>query len=169
MLELGSPRWRELHHAYGPADDIPALLAQLSDLPKSENESEPWFSIWSALAHQGDVYPASFAAVPHVVSALENDPVNADQAYLQFPTWVEICRANNSTPVPDDLIGAYQQALAKLPSIVAARSVRPWDDSETQVALAAIAAAKGNVAVAEAALELTPETAQKFMSWFWDQ
>jgi hypothetical protein len=58
MLSLDSPRWADLTHAYGVASDIPELLRQLHSLPDSSGESEPWFNLWSALAHQGDVYPA---------------------------------------------------------------------------------------------------------------
>jgi len=70
MLSLADSRWSELRHAYGSASDIPALLEQLVGLPSSEGNQEPWFSLWSALAHQEDVYSASFAAVPHVIEAL---------------------------------------------------------------------------------------------------
>ena len=55
MLSLESPEWANLHHAYGPASDIPRLLRQLDTLPLASGNAEPWFSIWSALAHQGDV------------------------------------------------------------------------------------------------------------------
>jgi len=67
MLSLESPRWSELTHAYGCASDIPALLRQLMAVSDANADEEPWFTLWSALAHQGDVYSASFAAVPHVV------------------------------------------------------------------------------------------------------
>jgi len=70
MLDLDDPRWSDLTHAYGKASDIPDLLRQLDKLPLATGDAEPWFSLWSALAHQGDVYPASFAAVPHVVAML---------------------------------------------------------------------------------------------------
>jgi hypothetical protein len=100
VLSLDSDRWAELQHAYGSAADIPALLVELRRLPGSGGEAEPWFTIWSALAHQGDVYSASFAAVPHVIAALAIDPPNADSAYFQFPAWVEICRVRNSAAVP---------------------------------------------------------------------
>jgi hypothetical protein len=70
MLSLDSPHWRELQHAYGSAADIPPLLRALESLPPSAGREEPWFTLWSALAHQGDVYSASFAAVPHVIRAL---------------------------------------------------------------------------------------------------
>lgn len=52
--------WSQLTHAYGPADDIPALLDQLASDPTSER----WTDLWSALCHQGSVYSASFAALP---------------------------------------------------------------------------------------------------------
>src|SRR5690348_14783407 len=92
MLNLDSSRWADLQHAYGAASDTPDLLRQLQSLPDSVGESQPWFSLWSSLAHQGDVYPASFAAVPHVVDALATRPESAPAVFFQFPAWVEICR-----------------------------------------------------------------------------
>ena len=169
MLDLESPRWSELQHAYGGAGDIPALLRQLVSTPSSSNDSEPWFSLWSALAHQGDVYSASFAAVPHVVRALAASPITADHSYFQFPAWVEICREKTGTEIPSDLRQAYEEALAELPRLVASASVRAWEPGFLACTLAAIAAAKGQPAMAEAALELTPEVAQQFMSWLSEQ
>lgn len=67
MLNLDSPKWSELDHAYGKASDIPDLLRQLETIPNPDDNSEPWLSLWSSLAHQGDIYSASFAAVPHIV------------------------------------------------------------------------------------------------------
>ncbi|MCK9193245.1 MAG: hypothetical protein M0P19_05155 [Nevskia sp.] len=166
MLSLDSPRWSELRHAYGKASDIPALLRLLGTLPESKEEEEPWFSLWSALAHQGDVYSASFAAVPHVVAALATNPSQACSTYFQFPAWVEICRKQKGVAVPSDLQSAYAQALSKLPALVAAASFREWDAGFLACALSAIAAAKGYASVAEAALELTPEVATDFMEWF---
>jgi hypothetical protein len=166
MLSLESPRWSELKHAYGSAGDIPALLAQLQHLPSSGNDSEPWFTLWSALAHQGDVYSASFAAVPHIVHALALAPAKADHTYFQFPAWVEICRAKNRTEIPQDLQAAYATSLAQLPSLVAAASAGAWEPGFLTCALAAVAAAKGQPVVAEAALELTPEVAEEFLAWY---
>jgi hypothetical protein len=100
MLSLDSPRWSTLQHAYGAASDIPALLRQLPDFPPSEGTKEPWFTIWSSLAHQGDVYTASFAAVPHIVAGLATNPTRASGTYFQFPAWVEICRHRNGVEVP---------------------------------------------------------------------
>jgi hypothetical protein len=169
MLPLDSPRWAELGHAYGYASDVPALLRRLLESPPPGGDSEVWDQLWSALAHQGDVYSASFAAVPHVVGALAHDPIGADATYLQFPAWVEICRQHGDEEIPDDLAEAYFDALAELPQLVAAASHREWDGDFVAVALAAVAVTKGHVAVAEAALELTPEVAAEFMGWFREQ
>lgn len=169
MLSLDDPRWSELPHAYGCAADIPALLRQLADIPSSENDKEPWFSLWSTLAHQGDVHAASFAAVPHVIAFLASAPLRADSSYFQFPAWVEICRAKKGLAVPEDLALAYFESLSRLPALVAAASSRQWDEGFLRCALSAVAAAKGEPAVAEAILELSPEVAGEFMEWFYER
>lgn len=169
MLSLDSQCWLELETAYGKAQKIPTLLAQLENLPKAVGEQEPWFSLWSALAHQGDVYSASFAAVPHVVAALARDPIQADSTYFQFPAWVEICRHKQEVEVPSDLKAAYLESLSILPKLVAAASARAWDAEFLQCALSAIAVAKGYSTIAEATLELSPDVAEEFIDWLSDR
>lgn len=168
-LALDSPRWSELEHAYGRASDIPDLLRQLVSLPSSADNQEPWFSLWSALAHQNDVYSASFAAVPHVVKALTTSPSTADFTYFQFPAVVEAWRQQNDVAIPDDLRADYFAALAALPSLVAQAAEREWDEGFLVCALSAVAAAKGFGNVAEAVLEMTPEVADEFMEWFFSR
>jgi len=171
MLALSDPRWNTLNDAYGRATAIPGLLAQLAHQPADDGDAEPWYSLWSALAHQGDVYPASFAAVPHVVEALAAAPETASEVYFHFPAWVEICRHRNDVPVPGDLETAdletaYRAALARLPDLVAQAGSKPWDAGFTACALAAVAAAKGQHLLAEALLELTSsDTASEFLGW----
>jgi hypothetical protein len=117
------------------ASDIPLLLRQLETMPPFNGEEEPWFSIWSSLAHQGDVYPASFAAVPHVVRILAKAPNQADFSYFQFPAWVEICRQKKSVMIPRELETDYFSALKQLPSLVAAAADREWDEAFLSSAL----------------------------------
>jgi hypothetical protein len=169
LLSLESNRWSELQHAYGDASNIPALLSQLINLPSSNGDEEPWFSLWSALAHQGDVYDASFAAVPHVIHAAASNPLKADAVYFQFPAWVEICRKKNGLELPRELSEAYLEALSRLPSLVAQAAAREWDADFLQCALSAISAAKGQTVIAEAALELSPDIAEEFMEWFYER
>src|ERR1700712_5222894 len=131
MLGLESPRWSELTHAYGSASDIPELLRQLAAFPSSQDNAEPWFSLWSALAHQGDVYPASFAAVPHVIAALASSPNTASEAYFHFPAWVEICRHKNAVEISDDLKVAYFDALQRIPGLLVNAASKPWSAAFT--------------------------------------
>lgn len=166
MLSLKSEKWSELQHAYGSATDIPALLQKLQDLPVSDDDAEPWFTLWSALAHQGDVYSASFAAVPHVIDCLATSPAQADAAFLQFPAWVEICRAKNNIEVPPDLQIAYAESLARLPALAVQALHGQLDPGRLACALSAIAAANGQHAMAEAALEISsPQIAEEFLEW----
>ena len=169
MLNLDSPRWSELQHAYGSASDTPSLLRHLCNLPDSGGQNQPWFDLWSSLAHQGDVYSASFAAVPHVVHAIASDPTKVDFGYFHFPAWIETCRLKNGVAIPDDLSAAYFAALKELPSLVAAAAARDWDGNFLACAMAALAASKGFGTVAEAALELDPETAEAFMEWHYNR
>ncbi|MGZ4981228.1 MAG: hypothetical protein ACXWE4_07895 [Methylobacter sp.] len=48
-------------------------------------------------------------------------------------------------------------------------AIREWETEFLPCALSAIAAAKGQTAVAEAVLELTPEVAEEFMEWFFER
>jgi hypothetical protein len=53
--------WQNLHHAYGTAEDVPALLRALANPDLQEEAlSELFGNIW----HQGTVYEASSHAVP---------------------------------------------------------------------------------------------------------
>jgi hypothetical protein len=164
MLSLDSADWSSLKHAYGDASDVPAMLRQLASLPDSFGQSEPWFSIWSALAHQGDVYSGSFAAVPHVIAALATAPNRASFVYFQFPTWVEICRQRHKMEVPEQLRVAYFDAIGTLPNLVcAAAKERDWDADFHRSALSAMAIAKGSALMAEAIMELDEATATELL------
>ena len=165
MLSLDSPEWANLEHAYGRASDIPELLRRL----EGEGSSEPWFSIWSALAHQGDVYSASFAAVPHVIRVLATAPAKASGSYFQFPSWVEICRQRHGLTVPGHLAADYFQALKMLAGLVCAAAVNEWDDEFLALAMSALAVSKGFASVAEAVQELNGEIAGEFLQWFKDR
>ncbi len=57
--------WSTLKHAYGNAEDVPALLTRLCPDP----DASVWEELWSRLCHQGSVYSASFAALPALADA----------------------------------------------------------------------------------------------------
>lgn len=170
MLELSSPHWAELRDAYGSAVRIPDLLRQLSTLPSDNGDSEPWFSLWSALAHQGDVYSGSFAAVPHVIEAIASSPGRVTEVYFHFPAWIEICRKKNGVDVPDELEAAYFGSLKRIPALVANASEKPWSAAFTSCVLSAIAAAKAQHELAEALLEFaSPDLVVEFLERSYDR
>jgi len=82
---------------------------------------------------------------------------------------VEVCRQRKAVSIPEDLRTGYFSALAQLPALVAAAANREWDSEFLCCALSAIAAAKGSGRVAEAILELSPEVAQRFLRWFFEE
>lgn len=114
----------------------------------------------------GEVYSATFAAVPHVVDVLATDPIKANEAFFHFPAWVEICRAKRGAPIPPDLATAYFDSLKRLPALVAEAAAERNDAGFATCALAAVAAAMRQHAMAEAILEMsTPELAREVLGW----
>jgi len=105
------------------------------------------------LAHQGDVYSASFAAVPHIVRVLATASAAASFVYLQFPAWVEICRQRHKLADPGGLTSDYFEALKMVAGLVCAASVRQWDSDFLKCALSVIAVSKGFALIAESLQE----------------
>ena len=166
MLPLDSPRWSELEHAYGVASDIPDLLRLLSQFPaESSYKSEPWFSLWSSLYHQGDIYSASFAAVPHVIEALAADPARASLSYFLLPASIEVQRVSSGAAIPPELEAAYYAALGRIPKLFLAASRPSWRQDLCTAALAAMAAATGNHQVAKLLLETEPDAIDEVVHW----
>ena len=157
MLSLDDPRWRELRHAYGDAGDVPALLRSLalSTEPKAGHRTEPWFTLWSSLCHQGDVYTASYVAVPHIVQIASEAKEPVDFSFFELPTAIEVARRNGRGPdVPEAYADDYHRAIAQLVENVSLHRNEAWDESMLLSAAAAQAVAKGHVDVAEALLNL---------------
>lgn len=156
MLELDDSRWSELTHAYGAASDIPALLRALAKAPKQQGANcEPWLTLWSSLYHQGDVYTASYAAIPHVVEIALSQANAIDFSFWLLPASVEVARANGRGPdAPDFLLSAYDAAIARLPECILAHRGESWSQDMTIAAMAALAVSKNHHALAEAIMNL---------------
>lgn len=145
MLDLDSPRWHELDHAYGKASDIPALLRQLEANPDVQGDSKPWESLWSSLCHQTTVYPASYAAVPHLVriASLAQDPPAVD--YFCLPAMIERGRDVPGTPqFPADLVDAYFDAIKHLPLLIPRLATAEWDEPTARYIAACLVGLKGH-------------------------
>jgi hypothetical protein len=159
MLALDSPRWGELTHAYGEASDIPALLRDLKDAPPpADSQSEPWFSLWSALCHQYDVYTASYAAIPHVVSLAADKPRGERLEHVNFIASVEAFRhRGNAPPIPVDLEGSYVASIGQAASLIRDCLESDWGEDEYKVLLGALAVVRGQYKLGAAIFELEEE------------
>ena len=167
MLSLDDPRWADLSHAYGPAADIPQMLRHLavSTGPKSDYMAEPWFSLWSSLCHQGDVFDASYAAVPHLVEIVGKASGPIDFCFFQLPAAVEVARNKGRGPsIPGDLLEPYTQGILGLVDCVAKRSSAAWDNDTLISAFAALAVAKGHHRTAEAILNLDDDLIERLIN-----
>lgn len=64
MLEgLLAVGWRKLHHAFGPAEDVPRLLHALIS-PDKRQRDEALYALHGNIWHQGTIYEATSFAVP---------------------------------------------------------------------------------------------------------
>ena len=165
MLSLTDARWSALLDAFGASSGIPNLLEDAENLPEdSGGQTEPYFSLWSALCHQGDVYSASYAALPHLVRIIEANPDRFRWTLLLLVHAIEVARSEGRGPtVPDDLIGSYSEALARVPVIASQLLGRDMGEEELRVILAACATAKGFPSIGEAITELSPDLAKRFL------
>ena len=164
MLSLEDERWGELQQAYGSAANVPELLRQLrsSPGPTGSYQEEPWYSLWSSLCHQGDVYTASYAAVPHIVKIGCETRSPIAFSFLQLPSAIEVARRNGRGPeLPVELSQEYHRALTSLAEVVCLHRNEPWDQPMLLSAMAAQAVAKGHIEVAEAILNLDGDLISK--------
>ncbi len=110
-----------LHHAYGAAVDIPALLDRIRAFPdESDWQADPWFSLWSALYHQGDIYSASIAAIPFIVSALATAPDKATLSFYLLPASIAVADSVNPVSVAAEIRYSYSESLLELGAIASA-------------------------------------------------
>src|SRR5215475_11815311 len=141
MLPLEDSHWSALSDAYGASSGIPKLLALAAELPEDTGRNaEPYFSLWSALCHQGDVYSASYAALPHLVRIVEANPDKFRWTLLWLVHAIELAWSEGrGPPVPDLLSDAYQKALMRIPVTASILLSRDVAQVELRVILAACA------------------------------
>ena len=106
VIDLKSPRWSELHHAYGAADDVPDMLEQLG----GGNLEDVMGDLYSTICHQGTVYTASYAAVPHLakIAGATQDP---DQRAEILTLLGSIVAGADASQIPADLRDDYEACL----------------------------------------------------------
>ena len=170
LIALDDPRWAELQHAYGAADDIPELLANLS-IPKAErSEDDPiedtWEELWSSLCHQGDVYSASFAAVPHIVNALPAEADSDDWQFISLPKCIETQRCHRGMEIPAELEPEYSEAIQRMGRHAGMLVATPQEAWKTSAFFAAIAIAHGHTAMARLHTEISSDEMDQVVNIF---
>lgn len=154
MIKSHSIDWHLLRHAYGNADDIPALLEQIENFPnESDWQTEPWFSLWSALYHQGDIYSASIAAVPKIVSTLARSPEKATLSFYLLPTSIALADKANPIDVDPVIRNAFKASVETLGHIAADALPSMSNPDVTKAAQAAVFVSHGDYQKAEDLLE----------------
>ncbi|KAF1716504.1 hypothetical protein CSC74_11850 [Pseudoxanthomonas yeongjuensis] len=141
-------------HAYGEAGDIPSLLKKIESFPaETDWQAEPWFSLWSSLYHQGDIYSASIAAVPQIVSVLSQAPSKATLGFYLLPTLIAIADNANPTDVHAGMRDSFNRAVATLGAIAASELPSIVDEHVATAAQAAVLASHGDYRQAGELLE----------------
>ncbi|MGH9767981.1 MAG: hypothetical protein ACREAB_11150 [Blastocatellia bacterium] len=148
-----------MSHAYGGASNIPQLIKQLKTAPPpKDGKSEPWFSLWSSLCHQFDVYTASYAALPHIVAIAESKPVKQRLEFFSFIGAVEAYRhRNGAPPIPPFLEKDYFTAIEQAAGLILDSLVADWDEEEMIVLLGAYAITRGHHRLGNAIIFLPEE------------
>jgi hypothetical protein len=67
-LDFEAVDWAGLTHAYGSAEDVPALIRSLVS-PDADERSEALDGLFGSICHQGTVYSASAPAIPFLARA----------------------------------------------------------------------------------------------------
>ena len=111
--DLSRTDWAALTDAYGSAENIPLLLrAAETDTRGGHIHGSPWFSLWSALCHQGDSYTASYAAVPHLVQLAASPAFRDNYDPLYLAACIEVSRLEGRGPKLDlGNAASYRSAL----------------------------------------------------------
>ncbi len=84
MLEgLDRVNWSQLSHAYGPADDVPALIRALAS-GDADARDHAFQGLFSTIWHQGTVYEATAHAVPFLLELLAAPGVAEKEAIFHL-------------------------------------------------------------------------------------
>lgn len=112
MEKLDEIPWSQLHHAYGPAADVPDLIRALSSADPQQRDAafhELFGNIW----HQGTVYEATIHALPFLIELLRQQSVPerqelallvasilAGKGYYQVHASIDIVNPFTGKPIP---------------------------------------------------------------------
>ncbi|KAF4997563.1 hypothetical protein FGRMN_3768 [Fusarium graminum] len=111
LAGIDSIDWSKLTHAYGPADDVPALLRQLQSTDP-EVHLTAIDECWSTIYHQGTRYSSSARAVPFLYSLVKAQATKNRQNLLYMITALAIGDPDWAVPYGID-VGEWERKIAE--------------------------------------------------------
>jgi hypothetical protein len=162
MLPFDDPRWRSYTGGYRDPYDASAPLRQLLEQGASPSL---WSELWQELFHQGDIGPASLAAVPWLLEYIRRSP-ELDWNAFGLIAVIELERPHhcNNWPMPSELADSYLAAVAQVPEVAACHAQKQWSPILTQHIAACIALSRGQRLLARAYLDMDGEGAVKWLA-----
>ncbi|HEX8251288.1 MAG TPA: hypothetical protein VF599_24155 [Pyrinomonadaceae bacterium] len=161
MIALDDEIWNKLLGGYQDAYNPVECLTRLY---KDADDDEAWKELWEELHHQGDIGQASYAAVPHILE-IERRARRFNWNGFALLAVIEQRRPSNDAPGAGEIADGYKKAWDELLEVVASQPQKNWDDNLTTSILSCIAYARGQRAIACAALEMNERVARDFLKW----
>lgn len=128
--------WSSLHHAYGTAENLPALLA-------TAESSDDWDDAYSHLVHQGTVYSASYAALPLLTEMALRHPPAGYVAPLDLAAAILSSEDPPTRQAPSSARSVHSAQIRALHSLVQERLEDAESSSEFTYLLQSLMAFEG--------------------------
>ncbi|MGC5360902.1 PBS lyase [Streptomyces sp. DT24] len=106
--------WASMEHAYGPADDVPALLRGLASADPAERESA-LDGMYGAVHHQGDVYDCTLACIPFLLELVVDPGIPDRGGIVELLTsigGIDLDEDDEDEIDEDEIEGAANYAMA---------------------------------------------------------
>jgi hypothetical protein len=120
----------------------------------------PWKTLHESLCHQGTIYSASFAAVPHIIDIGLRSSAKHEihPGFFLLPTEIEHSRLEEELDgghfqIDDDIRADYLAAIQQLQDLAYAIRGHSWSSDYTLIVAAALAVSKGHLQLSKCILE----------------
>jgi hypothetical protein len=160
-MDFSDRRWIGLLGGYRVPYDPRDALRRLEE---GKDIEDTWRELWNELYHQGDVGPASYAAVPHLVRIHAMRQAVDWNTYALVATIEEARRDGRNPEIPFDMREAYESAWHDLVNI----GLRELQDAEESTLVCSIigviAVGKGQFTLGQLAVSLTEDERRELLS-----